>query len=584
MTTRTRHQLRRIATTLAAALAAMGIVTASASADSGVYTNNAPIEIADLGYASSTIDVQELTGRVRDVNVTLRDFSHSAPADVDILLVSPDGDATTVMSDACDEGFQHYSFTFTRYASDLMPAGPGSACTAFLYQPTEHYDGASDAYPGVSGFHPASFDEVAGGNPNGTWKLLVVDDSPGHDGTIKLGWSLGVDTMQPDTVVPVDATGRADHYPETRTVTGMSGVVSDVNVSIPGVYHKRPSDLQLILVGPGGQKVKLMSNACGDRAVADVDWTWDDEAAQEMPLDDYCASSPYRPTAVDPYAPPPAPGPERPYDAYLSAFDYTDPNGEWKLYAYDDQPGDKDGFFAYPFQLEITTRPKAEVGFTDKEVRVAEGQSRELTLFRSSGGRGLGAGSVKVTTTPQTATSGSDFTPVSTTVDFAATETTKAIPVQALADALHEDAETFAVTIAPGSGDADPGTPATATVTIDDATPADPVAPAADGGGAGSGDAGGFGPRTGVDRDAPVIGGLRVRRKAIAYTLSEPASVTLRIRRGRRTVRTLRRSGQAGRNHVAVRLRPGSYRMLVTATDSAGNRARVESRRFPIHA
>jgi subtilisin-like proprotein convertase family protein len=576
--------ITKILCLLATMAATTAFAAASASADSGVYSNDTAIEIPDSGDASvypSTIDVGGLNGKVRDVSVTLRDFSHSGPDDVDILLVSPDGDAMTLMSDACGASFEHYTFTFTRYANDFMHAGPAILCDEFLYKPTEYYTG-TDAWPGAPpGFHPADFDELAGGNPNGTWKLYVVDDTPGNDGEIHLGWTLGIDTVIPDTTVPASPTGQADHYPETQTVSGLTGVVSDVNVTIPGVYHKRPEDLQLILVGPGGQAVKLMGNACPE-AAANVDWAWDDEATDPMPTTGPCPSYTYKPTEFDPYTPPPAPAPERPYGSYLSTFDYTEPNGDWKLYAYDDQPGDKDGFFAYPFKLDITTRPKAKVGFTEGEVRVAEGQSRQLTLSRTSGGQGLGAGSVKVTSTPRTATSGSDYTPVSTTVDFAPTEATKTISVEALADALHEDAETFDVTIGPGSGDAEPGTPTTATVTIDDATPADPPTGTTDGtgttGGAASTDGGGTaGSDSGGDRDAPAIGGLRVTRKGIAYTLSEPASVALKVKHGRRA-RTLRRAGRAGRNKVALRLRPGTYRVAVAATDAAGNRATSKRR------
>ena len=46
-----------------------------------------------------TSQFQAWAGRVVDVDVTLHDFTHTHPADVDILLVSPEGTASILMSD-----------------------------------------------------------------------------------------------------------------------------------------------------------------------------------------------------------------------------------------------------------------------------------------------------------------------------------------------------------------------------------------------------------------------------------------------------------------------------------------------------
>jgi hypothetical protein len=114
----------------------------------------------------------------------------------------------------------------------------------------------------------------------------------------------------------------------------------------------------------------------------------------------------------------------------------------------------------------------------------------------------------------------------------------------------------------------------------------------------------------GIDRQAPAIGRLtlaprrfKVARRATArtatrgtrirYTLSEPATVTLRfqrLRRGRRVeAGTLRRAGRAGANRVAFSgrigrraLRRGTYRLIVTAVDAAGNRSQPRRTRFRV--
>jgi hypothetical protein len=79
------------------------------------------------------------------------------------------------------------------------------------------------------------------------------------------------------------------------------------------------------------------------------------------------------------------------------------------------------------------------------------------------------------------------------------------------------------------------------------------------------------------------------RGTVIRYTLSEPAAVGLRFYRagtGRR-VGTLRRAGRTGANRVAFSgrigrraLRPGRYRLRITAVDPAGNSSVTRTRRF----
>jgi FtsP/CotA-like multicopper oxidase with cupredoxin domain len=82
------------------------------------------------------------------------------------------------------------------------------------------------------------------------------------------------------------------------------------------------------------------------------------------------------------------------------------------------------------------------------------------------------------------------------------------------------------------------------------------------------------------DHTAPVIRGLRVtpltRATRVRLRLSEPARLTVTIkRRGHRPAR-VSRAGISGRNALMVRkrLRPGRYVVIATAVDPAGNQAR----------
>jgi plastocyanin len=80
-------------------------------------------------------------------------------------------------------------------------------------------------------------------------------------------------------------------------------------------------------------------------------------------------------------------------------------------------------------------------------------------------------------------------------------------------------------------------------------------------------------------RAAGVRDGARVR-----FRLSERARVTVRVRRGRRTVKTARRTFARGAHAMTVRDRGmrGRYRLEVRATDLAGNRSRVRRARLTV--
>ena len=65
---------------------------------------------------------------------------------------------------------------------------------------------------------------------------------------------------------------------------------------------------------------------------------------------------------------------------------------------------------------------------------MTEGETGKLTVTRSGADK-LGEGSVRVTSSPLTATSPSDYKPVAARIAFAAGETQKTASVQALAAA-----------------------------------------------------------------------------------------------------------------------------------------------------
>jgi hypothetical protein len=177
-------------------------------------------------------------------------------------------------------------------------------CADFTYQPANYGSGDSWPAPAPPGPYSTSLDAFDGEVANGTWKLYVVDDVQPNSGDIEGGWSLSIDTGPVDAAIPGNGTsGPASFYPATRTVSGQDGLITDVNVAIDGIWHQNPDDLDLLLVGPQGQRVILMSDACGSFGVKAFGWVWDDEAPAPMPDVDgtnICGTRFHRPADYEP--------------------------------------------------------------------------------------------------------------------------------------------------------------------------------------------------------------------------------------------------------------------------------------------
>lgn len=153
----------------------------------------------------------------------------------------------------------------------------------------------------------------------------------------------------------------ADPYPSEIAVGGFKGPIRDVNVRLENFVHFYPDDVQVLLVGPGGQTAIVMANVGGGGDVAAVSLRLDDEAGDSLPDDATLGSGRFRPTNatntivefID--LPPLATA-----NAALSVFDGTNPNGTWRLFVQDEYAPTDAGAFAGGWALEITAKAKAK--------------------------------------------------------------------------------------------------------------------------------------------------------------------------------------------------------------------------------
>ncbi len=172
----------------------------------------------------SRIDVAAAPGAVTDVNVRLDDLSHGYPEAVDLLLVGPQGQQATILSDIPQTGgIEDVDLTF----DDAAPSAVSKPIISGTFRPTNLGTGP-DAFPAPA---PTATGSSAlavfnGTDPNGTWKLYAADDQIGRHGGI-LGWSLDIATTGAPTPTPTGSPS------PTQAPTGADTVHPRVSSTAP---------------------------------------------------------------------------------------------------------------------------------------------------------------------------------------------------------------------------------------------------------------------------------------------------------------------------------------------------------------
>jgi subtilisin-like proprotein convertase family protein len=228
------------------------------------FTNSTPITITDCpspcpasgqpaSLYPSPIAVSGVVGVVERVSVTLNGFSHAFPSDVDMLLVSPSGRKSIVMSDsgAGSPGVSNIALTLDDYAARPLPSlvtgNTGWPFTAGTYRPSN--SGTTDQFPAPAPASPYTYTLSAfnGDNPNGTWNLYIVDDANVDSGSISGGWTITFDVRPPapaagdvlisefrtrgEGTAPPGSDGSADEFIELYNNTNASITIID---AVPG--------------------------------------------------------------------------------------------------------------------------------------------------------------------------------------------------------------------------------------------------------------------------------------------------------------------------------------------------------------
>lgn len=201
--------------------------------------------------------------------------------------------------------------------------------------------------------------------------------------------------------------GSESPYPSSINVASGLGNIIKVKVTLIGFTHTWPRDVDVLLVGPTGQTVILMSDVGSSNDASGLTFTLDDDAASSLPSSGSLSSGTFKPTNIadgegdDAFA---SPAPAAPYGSTLAGFKSTSPTGEWRLFVRDDTLQDG-GSFSGGWSLLLTT-----------------------------------------------AAAGGDYVTTSGTLTIAAGSTTGTIGVTVNGDTTVEPSETFTVNLSNASG------------------------------------------------------------------------------------------------------------------------------------
>jgi len=173
-------------------------------------------------------------------------------------------------------------------------------------------------------------------------------------------------------------------YPSTIAVTGQTGTISSLSVSLNNVSYAFSEDISALLVGPGGQSLILVSavgpncDPCSTAAASNSTLTISDSGTLPTDTTAWGSAPTFKPanfgsyglgdtangfnedyTSPAPAAPWGDPGQHGTNATLGNTFDGLSANGTWSLYVITTQAGDDTGAIAGGWTLNLTTAATA---------------------------------------------------------------------------------------------------------------------------------------------------------------------------------------------------------------------------------
>ncbi|MFM5939146.1 MAG: Calx-beta domain-containing protein, partial [Dolichospermum sp.] len=375
-----------------------------------------------------------------------------------------------------NSGSKAFTFTVTRAVNTTGANNVNWAVTSSGTSP-------ADANDFVGGVLPSGTVSFAAGE---TSKVITVDvqgdttvepnedftvtlSNPTNGATITTATAIGTiqnddgntgNTFTNSAPISIPEGGPSTPNPSTINVSGLSGNISNLKVTLNSLSHTYIGDVDILLVGPTGAKSILMSDI-GDvegLSVNGVTLSFDSGAQTLINGSNVGTNGTYAPNnlvgvwGVEPDVFDLAPS--GPYNADLSVFNNTSGNGTWSLYVRDDATPDG-GSIAGGWSLTIgtsSTSPTLAIATTNANQTEGNSGSKAFTFTVTRAVNTTGANNVNwaVTGSGTSPADANDFVGgvlPSGTVSFAAGETSKVITVDVQGDTTVEPNDDFTVTL-----------------------------------------------------------------------------------------------------------------------------------------
>jgi subtilisin-like proprotein convertase family protein len=220
----------------------------------------------------------------------------------------------------------------------------------------------------------------------------ITATNTGGSTTAQLNIAVEEGGYRNSALITINDDAAALPYPSAIVVPATAGTITKVTVTIYGLTHARQNDLDILLVGPLGQKVLLMSDVGGGVSVANVNLTFDDAVTVFLPTSAVSITTgTYKPTdsgaTSDAFS---ASAPAAPYDLNLAVFNGTNPTGTWSLYVMDDR-GINTGSISGGWRLSLQTTappvaPPSALSYSSNPATYTKDTAIAINTPSSSGG------------------------------------------------------------------------------------------------------------------------------------------------------------------------------------------------------
>lgn len=194
--------------------------------DSKSVLRTGRVVIPSFGNAipyATTNSVSGVLGTVSHVSVTISNLAHAALADVDVLLVSPQGRKVILLSDVTSSAVTNLTLTFEDEGAAFPQSG---SVVSGRYRPTNNSLGDVFPSPVPSGPYETSLSALIGSDPNGPWRLFVRDHVSADAGSIESGWRLDIQTVRAVCCQDPHAADLAVRMKASPSIAAVGGLIS----------------------------------------------------------------------------------------------------------------------------------------------------------------------------------------------------------------------------------------------------------------------------------------------------------------------------------------------------------------------